>query len=74
MGPVGRVPSNFGGHRGDQVYLVPSSCRNWLSFFSNFIRQRVIERKNNQKTIYNKDRNTIDMQDYQAVTYKINGK
>jgi len=34
MGPVGRVPSNFGGHRGDQVYLVPSSFRNWLSFFS----------------------------------------
>ena len=34
---------------------------------SNFIHQRVIE-KNKQKTIYNKHQNTIDMQDYQAVT------
>ena len=36
---------------------------------SNCIHQRVIERKTNkQKTIYNKHQNTVDMQDYQAVT------
>jgi len=36
---------------------------------SNFIHQRVIEKKTNkQKTIYNKHRNTIDVQDYQAFT------
>jgi len=32
MGPVGRVPSNFGDH-GDQVYLVPSNFCIWLSFW-----------------------------------------
>jgi len=35
---------------------------------SNFIHQRVIEKKNQQKTAYNEHQNTIDMQDYQAVT------
>ena len=35
---------------------------------SNFIHQRVIEKKTNQKTIYNKHQNTIDMQDYLEVT------
>jgi len=36
---------------------------------SNFIHQRVIEKKNKQtKTIYNKHQNTIDVQDNQAVT------
>jgi len=38
-------------------------------FISNFIHQRVIEKKQT-KTIYNKQRNAIDMQDYQAVTCK----
>jgi len=33
MGPVGRVPSNFGDH-GDQVYLVPSNFCSWLSFIA----------------------------------------
>ena len=33
MGPVRRVPANFGDH-GDQVYLVPSNFCNWLSFFA----------------------------------------
>jgi len=33
---------------------------------SNFIHQRVIEKKTNTKIIYNKHQNTIDMQDYQA--------
>ena len=32
MGPVGRVPSNFGNH-GDLVYLVPSNFCDWLSFW-----------------------------------------
>jgi len=32
MGPVGRVPSNFG-DCGDQVYFVPSSFCNRLSYF-----------------------------------------
>ena len=31
MGPVGRVPSNFGDHE-DQLYLIPSSFCNWLPF------------------------------------------
>jgi len=36
---------------------------------SNCIHQRVIEIKTNkQKTIYNKHQNTVDMQDYRAVT------
>jgi len=40
---------------------------------SNFIHQRVIEKK--QKIIYNKHQNTIDMQDYQVhAAYKINCK
>ena len=34
---------------------------------SNFIHQRVLEKKNKNNTlVYNKHRNTIDMQDYQA--------
>jgi len=33
MGPVGRVPSNFGDN-GDEVYLVPSNFCNWLLFFA----------------------------------------
>ena len=32
MGPVGRVPSNFG-ERGVQVYWVLSNFCSWLSFF-----------------------------------------
>ena len=31
MGPVGRVPSNFGDN-GDRACLVPSNFYNWLSF------------------------------------------
>jgi len=42
---------------------------------SKFIHQRVIEKKNKRKIIYNKHQNTIDMQDYQAcVAYQINCK
>jgi len=35
---------------------------------SNFIHQRVLEKKTNKNNtlVYNKHRNTIDMQDYQA--------
>jgi len=39
---------------------------------SNFIHQQLRERKKTKKTKktkYNKHQNTIDMQDYQAVTY-----
>jgi len=32
MGPIRHIPSNFGDHR-DQVYLVPFSFCNWLSFY-----------------------------------------
>ena len=44
---------------------------------SNYIHLRVVEKKKQTKTIYNKHQNTIDMQDYKAVTcvaYKINCK
>jgi len=37
-----------------------------LAILSNFIHWRVIEKKT--KTLYNKHQNTIDIQDYQAVT------
>jgi len=36
---------------------------------SNFIHQRLREKKKQKKTKYNKHQNTIDMLDYQAVTY-----
>jgi len=36
--------------------------------FSNCNHQRVLERKKQTKTIYNRHQNTIDMQDYQTVT------
>jgi len=35
---------------------------------SNIIHQRVIDKINKQKTVYNKHQDTIDVQDYQAVT------
>ena len=44
-------------------YLTATSVILW----SNFIHQRVMERKKNkQKTVYNKHQNIIDMQDYEA--------
>ena len=46
----------------------------FCSRLSNFIHQRVTE-KNEQKILYNKLQNTIDMQHYQAyVPYKVNCK
>jgi len=36
---------------------------------SNFIHHQVAERKNKQKTVYNKHQNTIDTLGYQAVTH-----
>jgi len=35
---------------------------------NNVIHHQVIEREKQQKTIYNKHQNTIDMLDYQAIT------
>jgi len=40
----------------------------YVYVLSNFIHQRVIEKNKQTKTVYNKHQNTIDMQDYQAVT------
>jgi len=36
---------------------------------SSFIHHQVIEKKNKQKTIYNKHQHTIGTLDYQAVTH-----
>jgi len=65
-------------------YRIVYSCLSdseykFIIFINNFFHHQVTEKKNKQKTIYNKRRNTTDMLGYQAVTdirvaYKINCK
>jgi len=50
------------------LFLLPLVCILLFDYYyEHFIHQRVMEKKNKQKTTCNKHQDTIDMQDNQAV-------
>jgi len=64
-----------GGVDTGQAYRRARVAAETIPVSSNFIHQRMIEKKKQTEIIYNKHQNRIDMQDYQAyVAYKINSK